>query len=85
MARKAAEPPLQAPEDTPDASAAGHADIAGMSYEQARDELVDIVGRLEGGQVGLEESMGLWQRAEALAAHCSTWLDRAEARISAEG
>ena len=55
-----------------------------MSYEQARDELVDLVARLENGQVGLEESMRLWQRGEALAAHCSHWLDRAEARISAE-
>ena len=54
-----------------------------LSYEQARDELVDIVARLEGGQVGLEESMTLWQRAEALAAHCTRWLDRAEERIAA--
>ncbi|GAA4406884.1 hypothetical protein GCM10023168_22330 [Fodinibacter luteus] len=58
-------------------------DVAAMSYEQARDELVDIVARLENGQAGLEESMLLWQRGEALAAHCATWLDRAEARISA--
>ena len=54
-----------------------------MSYEQARDELVDIVARLENGQAGLEESMDLWQRGEALAAHCGSWLDRAEARITA--
>ena len=47
------------------------------------DELVDIVARLENGQSGLEESMGLWQRGEALAAHCATWLDRAEAKITA--
>ena len=60
------------------------ADIASMSYEQARDELVDIVARLENGESGLEESMGLWQRGEALAAHCAFWLDRAEARITAE-
>ena len=60
------------------------ADIASMSYEQARDELVDIVARLENGESGLEESMGLWQRGEALAAHCASWLDRAEARITAE-
>ena len=59
-------------------------DIASMSYEQARDELVDIVARLENGESGLEESMGLWQRGEALAAHCASWLDRAEARITAE-
>jgi exodeoxyribonuclease VII small subunit len=59
-----------------------NADVAGMSYEAARDELVDIVARLEGGQVGLEDSMGLWQRGEALAAHCAKWLDEAEAKLS---
>jgi len=49
----------------------------------AADELVDLVARLENGQVGLEESMDLWARGEALAAHCATWLDAAEARITA--
>lgn len=59
-----------------------NADVAEMSYEAARDELVDIVARLENGQVGLEDSMGLWQRGEALAAHCAQWLDQAEAKLS---
>ena len=63
---------------------ASHPDISGLSYEQARDELVALVASLESGQVGLDESMGLWQRGEALAAHCSQWLDSAEARITAE-
>ncbi len=58
-----------------------NADVPQMSYEAARDELVDIVARLENGQVGLEDSMGLWQRGEALAAHCAQWLDDAEARL----
>lgn len=57
-------------------------DIAGMSYEAARDELVDIVARLENGRVGLEDSMSLWQRGEALAAHCASYLDSAEAKLS---
>jgi exodeoxyribonuclease VII small subunit len=56
-------------------------DIAEMTYEQARDELISIVARLESGQVGLEDSLGLWQRGEALAAHCSTWLDGAEQKL----
>ncbi len=60
-----------------------NADVVALSYEQARDELVDIVARLENGQAGLEESMNLWARGEALAAHCATWLDAAEARITA--
>jgi exodeoxyribonuclease VII small subunit len=62
-----------------------NSDVAALSYEQARDELVDIVARLENGQAGLEESMDLWQRGESLAAHCATWLDAAEARVSASG
>lgn len=63
----------------PDAALDG---IAELSYEQARDELISVVAQLEGGQLGLEESMRLWQRGEALAAHCSTWLDGAEAALS---
>lgn len=66
----------------PAADDGANADVAEMSYEAARDELVDIVARLENGQVGLEDSMGLWQRGEALAAHCAQWLDDAEARLS---
>jgi exodeoxyribonuclease VII small subunit len=74
-----------APDDDPATSVDDpNADVASLSYEQARDELVDLVARLENGSVGLEESMGLWQRGEALAAHCATWLDHAEARITAE-
>jgi exodeoxyribonuclease VII small subunit len=57
-------------------------DIKDLTYEQARDELISIVARLEGGQIGLEESMSLWQRGEALATHCSTWLDGAEAQLT---
>lgn len=58
-----------------------HPDIAALPYEQARDELVSIVARLESGQTSLEDSMALWERGEALAAHCSRWLDGAEARL----
>lgn len=57
-------------------------DIADLTYEQARDELISIVAKLEGGQIGLEDSMTLWQRGEALATHCSTWLDGAEAQLA---
>ena len=85
MAKKADAEPVGAPEETSGATSGEHADVAAMTYEQARDELVGLVTRLESGQVGLEESMGLWQRGEALAAHCSQWLDLAEARITAEG
>jgi len=51
------------------------------SYEQAREELVEVVRRLETGGVTLEESLALWERGEALAAVCQQWLDGARARL----
>lgn len=51
------------------------------SYEQARDELVDVVRRLEAGGVTLEESLQLWERGEELAKICQEWLDGAKARL----
>lgn len=68
--------------DTPPSDTANFPDIADLTYEQARDELISIVAQLEGGQIGLENSMTLWQRGEALAAHCSAWLDGAEAKLT---
>lgn len=56
-------------------------DVTDLTYEQAREELISIVTRLEAGQAPLEDSMALWRRGEALAAHCSTWLDGAQAEI----
>jgi exodeoxyribonuclease VII small subunit len=53
------------------------------TYEQARDELVDVVRRLEAGGVSLEESLALWERGEQLAAICQSWLDGARARLAA--
>jgi exodeoxyribonuclease VII small subunit len=51
------------------------------TYEQAREELVEVVRRLETGGVTLEESLALWERGEALAAICQQWLDGARARL----
>jgi len=53
------------------------------SYEQAREELADIVRRLEAGGVTLEESLALWERGEALATICQEWLDGARAKLEA--
>lgn len=53
------------------------------SYEKARDELVDVVRRLEAGGVTLEESLQLWERGEELAKICQEWLDGARARLEA--
>ena len=74
MAAKESETPISKTADFPD--------ITNLSYEQARDELISIVAQLEGGQIGLEDSMTLWQRGEALATHCNTWLDGAEAKLT---
>ena len=63
--------------------AAGDAGIAELSYEQARDELVKVVGALEQGGVSLEESLALWERGEALAKRCEEWLIGAKARLDA--
>jgi exodeoxyribonuclease VII small subunit len=56
-------------------------DITELRYEDAREELIGIVAKLEAGQAPLEDSMHLWRRGEALAAHCSRWLDGAQAEI----
>ncbi len=60
-----------------------NADIAEMSYEQARDELGKVLGELEQGSVTLEQSMTLWERGEALATRCEEWLSGARARLDA--
>jgi exodeoxyribonuclease VII small subunit len=58
-------------------------DVAAMTYEQARDELVTVVQRLEAGDQTLEQSLELWERGEALAARCQQWLDGARERLAA--
>ncbi|MFP8883711.1 exodeoxyribonuclease VII small subunit [Streptomyces mangrovi] len=54
-----------------------------MGYEQARDELVAVVRRLEAGGSTLEESLALWERGEELAAVCRRRLEGARARLDA--
>jgi exodeoxyribonuclease VII small subunit len=57
------------------------ADPVTLSYEDARDELVQVVGRLEQGGATLEESLALWERGEVLAARCEEWLLGARHRL----
>jgi exodeoxyribonuclease VII small subunit len=54
-----------------------------LSYEEARAELARVVERLESGGGSLEESLALWERGEALADVCQTWLDGARAKLDA--
>jgi exodeoxyribonuclease VII small subunit len=53
------------------------------SYEAAREELIDVVRRLEAGGTTLEESLALWERGEKLATICQDWLDGARQRLDA--
>ena len=58
-----------------------HLDIKDMSFEKALKELESIVGRLERGDVELEESISIYERGEALKDHCDRLLKQAEAKV----
>jgi exodeoxyribonuclease VII small subunit len=53
------------------------------SYEEARQELIEVVRALEAGGTTLEESLALWERGEKLATICQDWLDGARQRLDA--
>jgi exodeoxyribonuclease VII small subunit len=61
----------------------GGDDGARLPYEQARDQLTELVKRLEAGGLTLEQSLELWERGERLAAICEEWLEGARARLAA--
>ncbi|MBE4772217.1 MULTISPECIES: exodeoxyribonuclease VII small subunit [Streptomyces] len=69
-------------EGTTEAAGVSESDRA-LGYEQARDELIEVVRRLEAGGTTLEESLALWERGEELAKVCRRWLDGARARLDA--
>ncbi|ONI77119.1 exodeoxyribonuclease VII small subunit [Actinosynnema sp. ALI-1.44] len=54
-----------------------------LGYEQARDELADVVAKLEAGGLSLEDSLALWERGEALAKICDRHLAGARERVEA--
>lgn len=56
-------------------------DISKMSYEEARDELQQVVAQLEQQNVTLDASMALWERGEALAKVCEEWLSGARKKL----
>ena len=64
-------------------SSGAASDVATLSFEQARDELVRVVAELEQGAPTLEHSLALWERGEALAARCDEWLLGAKRRLDA--
>lgn len=61
--------------------AEGSTDIAGLSFEDALRALEEVVRKLEGGEVPLDQSIDLYERGEALRKHCQARLDAAQARI----
>jgi exodeoxyribonuclease VII small subunit len=64
------------------AASGGPADSERPPYEQARDELTELVKQLEAGGLTLEQSLQLWERGEELAAVCEEWLEGARARLA---
>ncbi|MER6047341.1 exodeoxyribonuclease VII small subunit [Streptomyces sp. NPDC001793] len=70
-------------DDVVDAAAGVPTVESTLGYEQARDELIEVVRRLEAGGTTLEESLALWERGEELAKVCRRWLDGARARLDA--
>ena len=58
-----------------------HDDIKALSFEAALAQLEEIVGKLESGRAPLAESIAIYERGEALKAHCESLLKTAEARI----
>jgi exodeoxyribonuclease VII small subunit len=61
--------------------AAGAANVSALTFEAALKELEGIVARLEQGQVDLEDSIALYERGQALKAHCESKLKSAEGRL----
>ena len=52
-----------------------------MTFEEAQQELEQIVQRLESGEVPLDEALALWERGEQLYAFCRERLDRAQGKV----
>ncbi|WP_199432517.1 exodeoxyribonuclease VII small subunit [Qaidamihabitans albus] len=56
---------------------------AELGYEQARDQLIEVVRELEAGGLSLEDSLALWEKGEELAKLCERHLEGARERIEA--
>jgi len=56
--------------------------VESLSLEQAMDELEEIAGRMEQGNITMDETMQLYERGMALAKHCRYKLDAYQLRIS---
>lgn len=54
-----------------------------LTYEEARDRLIEVVRTLEQGGTSLAESLALWEQGEELAKTCQRALEGARARLDA--
>ena len=70
----------QSPKKT-DSDVSSKAQTKEITYEQARDELLEVVNRLESGVESLAESMELFKRGEYLAIVCEHHLAAARAAV----
>jgi exodeoxyribonuclease VII small subunit len=52
-----------------------------LTYEEARDQLIEVVRTLEQGGTSLAESLALWEQGEELAKVCQRALEGAKARL----
>lgn len=64
-----------------DQNGSGETAYAELGYEQARDQLIEVVRALEAGGLSLEDSLSLWEKGEALAKVCERHLEGARTRI----
>lgn len=55
--------------------------ISQMGYEESRDELIEVVRRLEQGGLDLDTSLTLWERGEELAKRCEEHLEGARQKV----
>lgn len=60
---------------------AEHPEVAELGYEDARDQLAEVVKQLEAGGLSLEDSLALWEKGEALATVCERHLAGARERV----
>jgi exodeoxyribonuclease VII small subunit len=56
-------------------------DISSLSFEQAIKKLTDIVGKIENGQISLEQSLAQYEQGMELIKHCRAILQKAEKKI----
>lgn len=59
--------------------------LADLTYEAAEGELVELIAKLEAGDVALEDSLRMWERATLLRAVCAQLLTDARSRLTSGG